>query len=70
MTSVGRTPQPTGTGSVLEMAQLQELILRPRLVTQFHALRKHTAQMTGEVLPFLLEVSNRGPRAQEVYELL
>lgn len=46
------------------------LIAEPQTIGKFHASRKHTEEVTGATLPFLLQVSNRGQTAQTVYSMV
>ena len=63
--------EPIPTKAVQEdLAILQRLILQPRVVGRFHAQRKLTPDMQGEVVPFVLEVGLRTQASHEVYALL
>ncbi|CAE7251537.1 unnamed protein product [Symbiodinium sp. CCMP2456] len=46
-----------------------QLIPETILIQKFHSTRPQAAEYKSNVLPFMLMVSNRGPLAQELYEL-
>ena len=52
------------------LAGLKMLIVHPQVVARFHALRKLTAEMTSEIVPFTLEIQNRSQESQQAFFLL
>ena len=52
------------------LVSLKMLVLHPQVVSRFHALRKLTAEMTSEIVPFTLEIQNRSQESQQAFFLL
>ena len=52
------------------LTSLKLLSVLPHVVARFHAIRKLTAEMTSEVMPFTLEIQNRSQESQQCFHLL
>ncbi|CAE7339241.1 unnamed protein product, partial [Symbiodinium pilosum] len=52
------------------LATLKMLTVHPRVISRFHAMRKLTAEMTSEIVPFTLEIQNRSQESQQAFYLL
>ena len=52
------------------LTSLKLLSIHPHVVARFHAMRKLTAEMTSEVVPFTLEIQNRSQESQQCFHLL
>ena len=50
------------------VAQLQQLIIHPNVIGRFHPLRKLTADMQSDVIPWTLEIQNRTQESQTTYQ--
>ena len=56
--------------AVETLTSLKLLSVHPHVVARFHAMRKLTAEMTSEVVPFTLEIQNRSQESQQCFHLL
>ena len=52
------------------LVSLKMLVVHPHVVSRFHALRKLTAEMASEIVPFTLEIQNRSQESQQAFFLL
>ena len=60
--------QPIDHQALKQCVELMlKLIVFPNTVGNFHPLRKHTANLNSEVLPFALVIQNRNQEAHQLY---
>ena len=49
------------------LAQIKQNLLFPKVILRFHALRRLTATMTADIVPFTLEIHKRCQEAHLTY---